>query len=133
LCKENSFKTENDYFIKKLENATNITHYQNKQNNSISNARPVEYNSEGYSNNLIWNIAHIIVVQQMLVYKLSGLPMMISDEMVEKIKGTKPEDIATQAEVDEIQLLLMKPSIRLKDLENKTLIIKNTQHLQGLY
>jgi hypothetical protein len=71
-------------------------HYQNKQNNSISNAsgiyfRPVEYNPEGYSNNLIWNIAHIIVVQQMLVYKLSGLPMMISDEMVEKYKkGTKP-------------------------------------------
>jgi hypothetical protein len=63
LCKENSFKTENDYFIKKLENATNIRHYQNKQNNSISNAsgiyfRPVKYNSEGYSNNLIWNIAH---------------------------------------------------------------------------
>ncbi|MFB0910652.1 MAG: DinB family protein, partial [Flavobacterium sp.] len=46
---------------------------------------------EGYNNNLIWNIAHIIVVQQMLVYKLSGLPMMISDEMVEKYKkGTKP-------------------------------------------
>jgi hypothetical protein len=45
----------------------------------------------------------------MLVYKLSGLPMMISDEMVEKYKkGTKPEDIATQAEVDEIQLLLME-------------------------
>jgi hypothetical protein len=41
---------------------------------------------EGYSNNLIWNIAHIIVVQQMLVYKLSGLPMMISDEMVDKYK-----------------------------------------------
>jgi hypothetical protein len=76
---------------KKLENATNIRHYQNKQNNSISNAsgiyfRPVKYNSEGYSNNLIWNIAHIIVVQQMLVYKLSGLPMMISDEMVDKYK-----------------------------------------------
>jgi hypothetical protein len=59
--------------------------------------------------------------------------MMISDEMVEKIKGTKPEDIATQAEVDEINYYLWKPSIRLKDLENKTLIIKNTQHLQGLY
>jgi hypothetical protein len=68
---------------------------------------------EGYSNNLIWNIAHIIVVQQMLVYKLS-ITMMISDEMVEKYKkGTKPEDIATQAEVDETNYL-WKPSIRLK-------------------
>jgi formate dehydrogenase maturation protein FdhE len=76
---------------------------------------------EGYNNNLIWNIAHIIVVQQMLVYKLSGLPMMISDEMVEKYKkGTKPEHIASQAEVDEIQLLLMETINQTEsDLENK--------------
>lgn len=64
---------------------------------------------EGYNNNLIWNMGHIVVVQQMLVYKLSGLPMMISDEMVEKYKrGTKPGEIATQADVDEIQSLLFK-------------------------
>ena len=63
---------------------------------------------EGFSNNLIWNIAHIIVVQQMLVYKISGLPMNISDEMVEKYKkGTKPEHQATQAEVDEIKSQLL--------------------------
>ena len=62
---------------------------------------------EGFSNNLIWNIAHIIVTQQLLVYKLSGLAMNISDEMVEKYrKGTKPEHQATQAEVDEIKSLL---------------------------
>jgi hypothetical protein len=64
---------------------------------------------EGHNNNLIWNIAHIIVVQQMLVYKLSGLPMKISETLVEKYKkGTKPEQDATQAEVDEINNLLME-------------------------
>ena len=58
---------------------------------------------DGFNNNLIWNIGHIIVVQQMIIYKLSGLQMMISDEMVEKYKkGTKPETDATQAEVDTI-------------------------------
>lgn len=63
----------------------------------------------GFSNNLIWNIGHIIVVQQMLVYRLSGLPMMISDEMVDKYKrGTKPNQDATQAEVDEIHSLLFE-------------------------
>ena len=63
---------------------------------------------EGHKNNLIWNIAHIIVTQQILVYKLSGLPMIISDELVEKYKkGTKPEQDATQAEVAEIATLLM--------------------------
>nr|WP_294934168.1 DinB family protein [uncultured Flavobacterium sp.] len=62
---------------------------------------------EGFSNNLIWNIAHIVVVQQMLVYKLSGLPIVVSDEMVEKYKrGTKPESNVTQEEVDELKKLL---------------------------
>jgi len=28
---------------------------------------------EGFSNNLIWNIGHIIVTQQVLIYKLSNL------------------------------------------------------------
>lgn len=61
----------------------------------------------GFSNNLIWNIAHIVVVQQMLVYNLSGLPMMVSEEMVAKYKrGTKPENNVTQAEVEEIKSLL---------------------------
>jgi predicted transcriptional regulator len=63
----------------------------------------------GFSNNLIWNIGHIIVVQQMLVYNLSGLPMMVSQEMVDKYKkGTRPENDASQEEVDEIRSLLTK-------------------------
>ena len=62
---------------------------------------------EGFSNNLIWNIGHIIVVQQLLVYKLSGLQPMVSNEMIEKYqKGTKPEHNVTQEEVDEIKVLL---------------------------
>lgn len=62
---------------------------------------------EGFSNNLFWNVAHVVVTQQLLVYKLSGLPMLVSDELVEKYKkGTKPEQPATQAEVDEIKSLL---------------------------
>ena len=62
---------------------------------------------EGFSNNLIWNIGHIIVVQQMLVYKLSGLPMMVSDEMVAQFrKGTKPEQNVTLEEVEIIKNLL---------------------------
>lgn len=64
----------------------------------------------GFSNNIIWNIAHTIVVQQSLVYRLSGLPTMVSNEMILKYqKGTKPERDLTQDEVDEIQGLLFEP------------------------
>jgi hypothetical protein len=67
---------------------------------------------EGYSNNLIWNIAHIIVVQQMLVYK-SGLPMMISDEMVEKYKKRNQKILQLNLRSMKSNYL-WKPSIRLK-------------------
>jgi hypothetical protein len=40
---------------------------------------------EGYNNNLIWNIAHIIVVADVGL-QIIGNTMMISDEMVEKYK-----------------------------------------------
>ncbi|MFV8336823.1 DinB family protein [Flavobacterium sp. RSP29] len=80
---------------------------------------------EGFSNNLIWNIGHLIVSQQLLVYKLSGLPMMISDDLVEKYrKGTRPEEIVTQAEVDVIKSLLFETIQKTKvDYDNN--IFKN--------
>jgi hypothetical protein len=80
---------------------------------------------EGFSNNLIWNIAHIIVTQQLLVYKLSGLPVMVSEEMIEKYKkGTNPKQEATQAEVDEIKTLLFKTIEKTKEDYNNE-IFKN--------
>jgi len=62
---------------------------------------------DGFSNNLIWNLGHIIVSQQGLVYRLSGLPMNVSTEMMEKYKnGSKPTGTTTQEEVDELKVLL---------------------------
>ncbi|WP_055444275.1 DinB family protein [Lacinutrix himadriensis] len=76
---------------------------------------------EGFNNNIIWNIAHTIVTQQLLVYKLSGLPSVLSDEMIEAYrKGTKTERDLTQAEVDEIKGLLFSTNEKTKeDYNNK--------------
>ena len=82
---------------------------------------------EGFNNNIIWNIGHIIVVQQMLVYKLSGLPMLISNELVEKYKkGTKPEHQVTQEEVAEIQSLLFE-TINTTKADFNSKLFKNYQ------
>lgn len=61
---------------------------------------------EGFNNNIWWNIAHTVVTQQVLVYKFSGLPMMVNNDMVAKyMKGTfptgtpSPEEIATVKEL----------------------------------
>ena len=61
----------------------------------------------GMSNNLIWNIGHVIVSQQKLVYALSGLPMHIPNSLFEKYQnGSRPDGKTKQAEVDEIKKLL---------------------------
>ena len=63
---------------------------------------------DGLSNNIIWNIAHIMVTQQILVYKLSGLSLLISEEMEDLYKnGSKPTCSTTQAEVEVIKKLLL--------------------------
>jgi hypothetical protein len=62
------------------------------------------------------------VVQQMLVYKLSNLPMHISDVMAEKFKkGTKPEHNVTQEEIDEMKLLLFSTLEKTKTDYNESL------------
>lgn len=61
----------------------------------------------GYSNNIIWNIAHCIVVQQGLTYGLSGVDQLISKDMVAQYKhGTKPERNVTGEEVTRYKNLL---------------------------
>ena len=62
---------------------------------------------EGFNNNLVWNLGHIVVVQQLLVYRGSNQPMAVSMEMVNKYKpGSKPTEPVTQEEVNQIKELM---------------------------
>jgi len=71
---------------------------------------------DGFNNNIIWNIAHVIVTQQLLVYNLSGLPTIVSKEMIDSFrKGTRPLRDLNQAEVDAISNLLFSTIEKTKD------------------
>lgn len=75
------------------------------QNYSVAQ---LNYIPEGLSNNLIWNVGHVVVVQQALVYNLSGLPMLVSQEMFERYKnGSQPSSNVSEKEIEQIQQLLM--------------------------
>ena len=55
---------------------------------------------EGFNNNIIWNFAHVVVTQQIICYKLSGLPLKIDEKYLPLYsKGTKPEGFADENEV----------------------------------
>lgn len=82
---------------------------------------------KGFNNNIIWNIGHILVTQQLLAYKLSGLPMLVNDTLIEKYKkGSKPEANVTQAEVINMKALLFSTIEKTKEDYTKGLF-KNYQ------
>lgn len=62
---------------------------------------------EGFANNLIWNMGHCLVTQQLLCYKLSGNEMVIDQVLIDKFrKGTKPEDEVSAEEIEYIRFNL---------------------------
>ncbi len=59
---------------------------------------------QGFNNNIIWNFGHVIVSQQILCYKLAGLPLKLDDTFVSKYsKGAKPE-----AFINDTELIFLK-------------------------
>ena len=79
----------------------------------------------GFNNNIIWNIGHIIVVQQMLVYNLSGLPLSISADCVARYKkGTKPTENASESEVEMLKELLFS-TIKQTEIDVRNAVFKD--------
>lgn len=62
----------------------------------------------GFKNNILWNIAHCVVTQQLYCYANSDLPTYLSDDFIAKYrKGTVPNGhIPTAAEIEEVRSLM---------------------------
>ncbi len=74
---------------------------------------------EGFNNNIIWNFGHIIVTQQLLCNKLSGLPLLVDNETLESFrKGSKPEKSFSTEDLEKLKSLSITNLEALKkDLE----------------
>jgi len=74
---------------------------------------------EGYNNSIAWNFAHILVTQQLLHYRLCGLPMQVDDDLVARYrKGSVPKQGLTAPEREGVTKLLMAtPDLLETDLE----------------
>ncbi|WP_299292046.1 DinB family protein [uncultured Mucilaginibacter sp.] len=63
---------------------------------------------EGFNNNIIWNLAHLVAVQQAICYKRSGLQPIVQDKYVTPyLPGTKPEGFMDTSEVEIIKTLML--------------------------
>jgi len=63
---------------------------------------------DGFNNNIIWNAAHMLITQQLLVNKMSGLEVYASsEEILSYKKGSKPERKVSDEEIAEIKKRLL--------------------------
>lgn len=78
----------------------------------------------GFNNNVIWNIAHVIAAHQILVYNLSGVDSLLAPDFINKYrKGTKPEELVNEQEKEHIKELLFSTLDQTKkDYEAKRFI-----------
>ena len=62
----------------------------------------------GFKNNIAWNVAHLVVTQQLLHYKLSGLHCLCPDDLIADYKkGTSPSKEFSEEEFEEVKELLI--------------------------
>jgi len=92
------------------------------ENNALEDLNKIP---KGFNNNIIWNIGHVVVSEQLLAYKLSGLESMLTDNMINKYrKDTKPEGDVSQEEVNEIKVLLSS-TLKKTESDYTTGVFKN--------
>ncbi|RFS21793.1 DinB family protein [Chitinophaga silvatica] len=63
---------------------------------------------EGFKNNIIWNIGHVLVSMEAICYKRAGMPMCVDPILVSRYaNGTTPLGDADEKEIAEIKALLV--------------------------
>ncbi|WP_457617076.1 DinB family protein [Lutibacter sp.] len=86
--------------------------------NAIENLTLAQLNKipTGFNNNIVWNVGHLVVTQQLLCYKLSGVNCLVSDEMIERFqKGAKPSGSVSQEELETLKNLFLELPLMLEE------------------
>ena len=59
---------------------------------------------KGFSNSMLWNFAHSIVAQQLLIYALSGNKMLLTDDIIDKFrKGGDGKEVLSKEEFNQLK------------------------------
>ena len=89
----------------------------------IERLTPQQLNTipDGYNNNIIWNLAHLICAQQSLCYVRAGLPIVVDEKYLAPFApGTKPDRVIEEPEIEIIKALFISSIDKLQeDFEKK--------------
>lgn len=88
---------------------------------------------EGFNNNIAWNIAHLVVTQQLLCYKLAGVDCLISEDMIDNFrKGAVPSYQVSEEEFDTIKQQLLEFPVKLEEDYNSGIFTSYSPYLTSV-
>lgn len=78
----------------------------------------------GFNNNIIWNIGHLICVQQNMCYVKARLPIVVEDRyFLPFISGTKPEGFIAEHEIKNIKEIFISSIDKLQSDYDKKIFL----------
>ncbi|MBT3920012.1 MAG: DinB family protein [Flavobacteriaceae bacterium] len=84
---------------------------------------------KGFNNTIFWNIKHVVITQQLLIYRLSELPVLVTEAEIEAYKkGTKPKLKATIEDLVLLKSQLFSTLEKIKEDYRKGLFKKYTEY-----
>jgi hypothetical protein len=85
--------------------------------NSINDLSIEQLNTvpNGFSNSIGWNVAHIVVTQQLLCYKLSGLEMSLPVNCIDRFKKGSVASEISEKEMNNLKAQLMDFPVKLEE------------------
>ena len=88
---------------------------------------------EGFNNNIIWNLGHLIAVQESIFYLRAGLPINSDQKFFDSFKnGSRPDIEFSSEEINSIKTLLIT-SLEKVDIDLKKGIFNNYQAWKTRY
>ncbi len=70
---------------------------------------------DGFDNNIAWNVGHLLVVQQRLLYRPCGLPISLAEEMIPLyLPNTSPADWEVEPDAEELVGMLIPQQEKLE-------------------
>lgn len=88
----------------------------------VENLTVEQFNTipDGYNNNIVWNLAHLVATQQLLAYGLSGTPFVVPQEIIDLYrKGTAPKATVNKEQIEMYKSLLISTIDKMiEDYEN---------------
>ncbi|SHL35034.1 DinB superfamily protein [Chitinophaga jiangningensis] len=71
---------------------------------------------EGFNNNILWNLGHLLVTDEIMFYQAAGRPANLDEQFIARFRrGTRPEGALSEADTEKIKQEMQHALLRVQE------------------